>query len=302
MSQTAKEVGDRLERAVHAVETAILRSMGITEDDHAVTIRPKVKTKVDGVLHEIDLHVKLNFPRGYDTIFIFECRNRKDAVSKNDIIVFSEKIRAVNASKGFFVAKSFGEFAVAQARQDPRIELIEAQDSEVDVSIFPEMQLMIEDVSARMYSIGRGIIGRQSREESAPVSVEFSKMEIEYNGLLVDSVQFITSLGNEVVARRMATEDTVNLPEGRYEFDGESTLSFRSGSLRVNRKTCSHLTVRVHCVQHIIRPAIVSRFDIVTRGRVVEYEAATPKGGFMRLNIAAVDRNTPISGDSSEAA
>jgi hypothetical protein len=63
---------------------------------------------------------------------VFECKNWQDKVGKNDIIVFSEKVKATNAQRGFFVAKSFTKDAVAQAEKDPRLELLTA--AELDPS------------------------------------------------------------------------------------------------------------------------------------------------------------------------
>src|SRR5689334_20905416 len=59
--------------------------------------------------------------KGYTVTFIFECKNWEDAVGKNEIIIFSEKIDAVSAQRGYFVAKSFTRDAEAQALKDPRM-------------------------------------------------------------------------------------------------------------------------------------------------------------------------------------
>src|SRR5262249_11349566 len=52
--------------------------------------------------------------------------NWENKVSKNEIIVFSEKIDAANAQRGFFVAKAFTKDAIAQAALDARMVLLEA--------------------------------------------------------------------------------------------------------------------------------------------------------------------------------
>src|SRR5437879_2880832 len=51
-----------------------------------------------------------------------------DNIPKNDIIIFSEKIKAAEAQRGFFVAPSFTRDAEAQARLDPRMELLTARE------------------------------------------------------------------------------------------------------------------------------------------------------------------------------
>src|SRR5207237_4000718 len=59
-------------------------------------------------------------------IYIFECKNWIKGVGKNSIIVFAEKIKVAKAQKGYFIARRFGKHAIAQAKQDDRIELLTA--------------------------------------------------------------------------------------------------------------------------------------------------------------------------------
>src|SRR5437763_15769992 len=95
------EKGDQLERAVRAIEQAILaQSPGLKQN--AFRIESKKLLVSDGVKHEIDLWVQVDIGPGYDSIFIFECKNWEEKVSKNEIIIFSEKIKATNAQRGFF--------------------------------------------------------------------------------------------------------------------------------------------------------------------------------------------------------
>ena len=87
--------GQDLERSVEMIERLILQSSsGLSEA--TFRIRNRVILAVGGVHHEVDVWVDIDHGRGYDSIFIFECKNWKGnrKVGKNDIIVFSEKIKA----------------------------------------------------------------------------------------------------------------------------------------------------------------------------------------------------------------
>jgi hypothetical protein len=100
------EKGLGLELAVHAIENMILASSPALREK-VFTIEPRKKVNVDGVHHEIDIFVSVEVAKGYTAVFIFECKNWEAAVNKNEIIVFSEKIKEVGAQQGYFVAKSF---------------------------------------------------------------------------------------------------------------------------------------------------------------------------------------------------
>lgn len=115
---------------------------------------------VANVRHEIDIWVSVDLGRGYTALFIFECKNWIESVGKNEIIVFSEKIRAVQAQSGFFVAKSFTGDAEAQAALESRITLLRVADclpEAVPLPPFPFFHgVNIEDVQAQIEFAGVG--------------------------------------------------------------------------------------------------------------------------------------------------
>src|SRR4051812_9441896 len=101
------EKGRELERAVHAIEAVILESSPALRE-RPFTIKARKILVVGGVRHEIDIFVTVDVAKGYTATFIFECKNWDAVVvGKNEIIVFSEKIDAATAQRGYFVAKSF---------------------------------------------------------------------------------------------------------------------------------------------------------------------------------------------------
>jgi hypothetical protein len=117
---TPAEKGHALEIAVQTIETVILASSPALRGQPFKIERRKTII-VGGVHHEIDIYVKVGVP-GYESIFIFECKNwDAKSVNKNEPIVFSEKIKAAVAQRGYFVAKEFTKDALAQSAQDPRM-------------------------------------------------------------------------------------------------------------------------------------------------------------------------------------
>ena len=129
--------GRELENAVHAIESVILQSSP-TLHDKAFNIEARKRITVGGVHHEIDIFVTVEVAKGYKSTFVFECKNWEDAVGKNELIVFSEKIDATSAQRGFFVAKSFTKDAAAQAQKDPRITLLTATEHDPATTITPQ--------------------------------------------------------------------------------------------------------------------------------------------------------------------
>ena len=115
MSKSSAHVkGNELEDAVRAIESHILKSAP-NFSEGTFKIESKRVVTSGGVKHEIDIYVTASLAAGYEAIFIFECKNWEAKVGKNELIIFSEKISAVRAQKGFFVAKSYTRDAEAQA-------------------------------------------------------------------------------------------------------------------------------------------------------------------------------------------
>src|ERR1035441_1861623 len=92
------EKGRELEIAVEAIEAVILESSpSLLGQPFKIERRKRIN--VGGVHHEIDIFVQVGAAKGYESTFIFECKNWEAPVGKNEIIVFSEKIDAAVAQR-----------------------------------------------------------------------------------------------------------------------------------------------------------------------------------------------------------
>jgi hypothetical protein len=122
MSKDNAQKGRELENAVALIQRSILAS-----DPKVKGTRFSIETKrvviISGVRHEIDVLVKTLPGSNYESTWIFECKNWKKPVGKNDIIILAEKVGVIGAARGFLVARSFSKDAVAQAKLDTRLKL-----------------------------------------------------------------------------------------------------------------------------------------------------------------------------------
>lgn len=120
-----KNDGKQLEKAIEAIERQVLKE--IDQSSIAVlNIERNRRLLIKGVRHEIDVYVKVDLKIGTELIYIFECKDYRKgkSVSKNEIIIFEEKIDVFNAQKGYFVASKFGKDATNRAKQSNRIQLL----------------------------------------------------------------------------------------------------------------------------------------------------------------------------------
>ncbi len=121
----SKYKGDILERAVEQIEYQIIKTNPSFKYADFTIEKNKFIT-VNGVKHEIDIYINIIHGFDYDSVFIFECKNWSKNIGKNEIINFEKKIDVTNAQKGFFIAKSFGKYAIAEANNNDRLILVKA--------------------------------------------------------------------------------------------------------------------------------------------------------------------------------
>ena len=261
---TPQEKGDSLENAVAAIEEVILRSSGMGAKP---IVEKKKRITVNGVHHEIDVYVTADLAPGYKPIFIFECKNWKEAVSKNEIIIFSKKIEVSHATSGWFVAKSYTADAVNQARMDPRITLLLA--AEYDPVTGPEVfQLFTR--SPEMTTLDVTMFKRGSMGLN-PTPVSISTAQLECVGhLVIPMVQF-SQWAMQVCEKDLMAFFDEPVPAGVYYRVVDGNLHFDSGQVRLNHEDIERLAFHVE-YKVTVKPApVVSHFEVQSRGRCITF-------------------------------
>jgi hypothetical protein len=266
--------GAKLEDAVELIERTILHASGFDSSPRAITVERDKIIEPKGVKHEIDLYVVVNRESGYEAVYIFECKNWQRNVGKNPINDFAVKIEAVGAQQGFFIARGFGRYAKAQAGQYPRMVLLNANDTNVDPTVFPHTHYLWENRGERKTDI-------QFDLDSEPLDtpeVLLRDVQASLAGRMQDPATFIDSLVDLTVKERLSHTGTAHLPEGPITITATKIIDFQGKDLVVRDVPCTAIHVTVVSTQHVLHPKIVARFDVETRGRTLTYEAVAPDG------------------------
>jgi hypothetical protein len=262
MNPNAK--GRELENAVHAIESVILASApGLREQ--CFTIEARKRIKVGGVHHEIDILVTTEIARGYGSTFIFECKNWEDAVGKNEIIVFSEKIDAVRANHGYFVAKSFTKDAEAQAQKDDRITLLAAMERDPAMSIIPESFHATAPASCKPFTTFR--VAGSTGTNTTPIDVHSAKICVDGHELLLE--KYLNSWIEEIYADRLLTFWTTDLPEGVHPMMAAALRTFEAGECFIDGREMGQVSMEIEFGVRILRPPVISDYEVSSRGRVI---------------------------------
>jgi hypothetical protein len=266
---TSQQKGNSLESAVRAIETAILRQVpGYHEKTFRIEGNKKIKTG-QGVRHEIDIWVNVEIAVGYTATFIFECKNWKANVGKNDIVDFAEKIKVAQAQKGFFVAKSLTRDAKAQAKSDSRIEILLVRELPMD-EVPGRMQSfhgIFTEVQDRRCTITHGY----EQGTTTPVDLN-SSVSFTMGGREHDLSAYLKEWIDEVSGKYSAGF----VGEGVYPF--EESRFFSANDVAINQERVKQMTVSGKVEVRRIPGVIVSRFEVATRGRVIQCLVEFPNG------------------------
>lgn len=261
------EKGNNLERAVYSIEKLILQKNPNLKNKPFIIENKKIFTTTQGVKHEIDVYVEIDLGHNYKSIYIFECKNWKKSLGKNEIIIFSEKIEVTNATAGFFIAKDFTRYALAQAKQNSRIHLLEVSEDLVELIDFPHFHYL--------YNEPKEVEVVFEDWETSTFQNELKKTHVGFvylNKEKLDFQKFADNLVKQVIDNKMKTTSTASMADGEYVFQAEDTFYFEQNSLVINNENIKSVLCKVEFISRIMKPKIICKFDIEKRGRVIEFE------------------------------
>jgi len=263
--EKAQAKGDALENAVAAIEEVILQSSA------GMGRKPLIEKKkiivVDGVRHEIDVVVTVDLAPGYRPIFIFECKNWKEAVGKNEIIVFSEKIDVARATSGCFVAKSYTSDAVNQAKQDPRITLLLAAEHDPGngKEVFQFFTRTPEMTKLDVTMFKRGSAGLDAK------AISFDTAKLECLGRVVNFPRQLNIWSISVCEDDLMAFFEEPVPAGIYHRVVDGDLRFPPGQVFVDYEEVEKLALHVEYKITVTLVPVVSYFEVKSRGRCITF-------------------------------
>ena len=228
--------------------------------DQDFKFETKKQVTVDGGQREIDIYVTRKAAHGYDSIFIYECRNRKKPANWADIAAFSRKIEATSATWGCLVAKKFAKTARTEAKKDPRVRLLVAEEIVEPTDLFVHFpQLRKLNVTLRR------LLGGDP--------VDYTNMpepQTYYRGWAVPLKQMLIGVAQEVCMEDIHNFLATAPNEGIHEFEKHVTLPLGRLELIVNNSEIAAITFEINYHVRVVRTAVVSQFHVEGRGRYIQ--------------------------------
>lgn len=278
---TPREKGNILEAAVAAIEWHILDTSPNLREKTFV-IESKKIVNVGDVHHEIDIFVTIDLGQGYKSIFIFECKNWRDAVGKDPVIVFSEKVKAIGATRGFMVARSFTKDAEAQAEKDERLTLVLASEKDPATTPLPvDLHSIItipERIDITFHRRG------SSRGEYRDVPMESSQVRV--NGEVIELRQYVSEWSDKLCANDVLGFRTEKLPEGDYPRTASTNRHFDTNLISLDGDDIEQAEMTIRYNVRVLRPAVISSYEVQSRGHYILLSPIKlPTGAVMQMSV-----------------
>jgi hypothetical protein len=279
VGDSSNDKGRALEEAVAFIEKTILET-DPSLANRTIRIEVRKRVVVANVPYEIDLWVELEGPKGYDSLFVLECKNWEDKVGKDEVTVLSDKVNAVQAQRGFLVAGAFTSGARARAALDPRVRLLEVRKEQYDWLTSP-FSFSFSEFDWGSVSVELGVL------DSAHLATPFdpNTAVAVLDGNPIDLRAYIAEWRRELFDATIARVPQHDLAAGVYELPSVDQREFVPGALMVNDLPIGGLRLRVRPTVRVVWPAIVSSVEVVGRGRVLKLESVIIGGREVTASI-----------------
>jgi hypothetical protein len=266
MTTKGKKKGRELEEAVRFIQESILKTNPNLVGTKFSIEMDKI-VKVLGVRHEIDVYVKTLPDSRFEATWIFECKDWKKPIGKNEVMILAGKVDAVKANRGFMVGRRFTKDAEAQVSQDARLKLVPCTDNFIPSAkvelICTEHEVLPMQVSIKQ----RGIPPNQ-----VPKELDYRQIECRLNG---QPTNFLSYVKRQI--DQMIFDDQ---RENAVKYGCESThfgfrslkIDFREGEMMINGTDLEFVFIPIQFWVTVSIKKIISKFELKGEGRYFGFE------------------------------
>jgi hypothetical protein len=259
------EKGRALERAVRFIQETILKS-----DPKLSGLEFSIETNkvLTGVRHEIDVLVKTLPNSFYEATWIFECKNWKSPVGKNEVIILAEKVDVLRANRGFLVAKTFTRDAEEQLNRDNRLSFIECTDD----FLSPLNSLELVHTVHEPQNVEVRIKERGVPHAEHPGTLDWKGKICRVNNRPMDFPLFLKQQIDGILFRDQKENSAKYQLEGTYSGERAELIEFDAGEFLIEEMEVEHMVLIVRFTVIIRRRKVFSKFELKGHGRTFSFE------------------------------
>jgi hypothetical protein len=108
------------------------------------------------------------------------------------------------------------------------------------------------------------------------------------NGVTVDIQNYALELANRLVEANNNTLPTHTFADGVYKYNLHHEIVFDKDKLLINSAEIQKLKLKIQYEIEIVRPPIISQYEISTRGRIYNLAAVTSGGAIAQVSFVEI--------------
>ena len=266
-------IGRQLEDAVRRIEETIIESDPVLKAA-GFEIRTREKIRIKGVSHEIDVVVWVNKNTAYSSLHIFECKNWRKPIGKNEVILFAETIAASGAAKGYLVGKKFTKGAEAQALQYAQLRLVHcSSDFRSPLDLLRPVATTSDFLSLVLSVKQRGV-----PPQDPPNWLPKEGVICRHAGGVKSLKAFALAVATEGLREHLGKGGAWPMMEGTRAQRVIRKLEFDENEFWIGDKEIEYMVLDATFLIHSRLPVVTSKYQIEGRGRVYSYESPATQG------------------------
>jgi hypothetical protein len=103
-------------------------------------------------------------------------------------------------------------------------------------------------------------------------------------------IALIEKIQQDIINEYMSHQPTRTFGEEKRKYQSAKIYGYQPGELLIEGRECQAIEANVSWMSQVIRPTIVSKFDIKTRGRVITVATdKSPLGGSLQISFISID-------------
>lgn len=258
-----KNTGKPLENAVRLIQQSILKNQPNLKDGE-FTIEANKRVTVKGTRHELDLFVVRHPGTPYEASFVFECKDWKKPVSKNEVIILEAKVNAIAATRGILVAREISKDAAALIEANQRLQFHRCSES-----IWPLLSTEIVHTVHDPFAHTARVTPQTS---SMPLPTNFVDAVCQWGNRIAPFRVIADEQLKELVRYDQQARGYLYKSEGTHWFQGLRRIEFEPGECTVGGVELAVLEI---IARYFVRVAVTLpkyRFSIDGQGQVHTFE------------------------------
>ncbi len=181
--------------------------------------------------------------------------------------------RSRRAQRGFFVARAFTRDARAQAKLDPRIELLTVSQLDPSTVLIPANfhGIHVENTNAAV-----SFHGEHKGEGEVQRPIDLTTVKMVLDGQRIDASEYVQRIIAEARETRVNSFPSGTAEEGRYQLELRAEREFAHSTAMLEERPLLRVVIQGTTEVVVCRATVVSAFEVASRGRHITVKVKTP--------------------------